>query len=187
MQGCQSTSGEAERVDKKESVADPHAQLLPRAADCLRDLRFVCTVNWVVASLRRPFSLGCCIIAASSSTSEAAYIAAMFLNSEVVPLWVWEPRSTQKQDSNYVLRQILHAVAATYTSRKSVVIIAPASVLEDTEQLVLLQHFVVHGGLAGSVRPEALLDAYKDCAEELGQVLMALGLARYVDQVLHPC
>jgi hypothetical protein len=144
-------------------------------------------VNWVVASLRRPFSLGCCIIAASSSTSEAAYTAAMYLNSEVVPLWIWESKSTQKQDCNYVLRQILHAVAATYTRKRPVVIIAPASVLEDAEQLVLLQHFVVHGGLAGGVRPEALLEAYKECEEELGEVLVALGLTQYAVQVLHPC
>lgn len=186
MQEYSSLHGECDAMNGKQSVAGVHAQLLRRATDCLRDIRFVCTVNWVIASLRRPFSLGCSIIAATSGTAEAAYAASMYLNSQVVPLWTGALNSTRSEDSNYVLRQILYAVAMTYRTSKSVVLVAPASVLEDPEQLVLLQHFVVHGGLAGGVCPHALLEAYQECPEDLVEVLEALGLILYAEQVMCP-
>ena len=184
MQECGSQPGEFLAASGTDSVAGIHAQLLPRAASCLRDLRIVCTVNWVIASLRRPFLIGCSIIAANSYTREIAYVAAMYLNAEVVPLWAAASNSSHKLDSNYVLRQILYAIAMTCTETKTVVLVASESVLEDAEQLVLLQHFVVHGGLAGGVCPQALLEAFQECEQDLVEILVAMELGHYAEQVV---
>ena len=110
----------------------------------------------------------------------------MYLNAEAVPLWTAASKSTHRQDSSYVLRQILHAVAMTYKAKKTVVLVASDSVLEDAEQLVLLQHFVVHGGLAGGVCPQALLEAFQESEQDLVKILVALDLGHYVEQVSCP-
>jgi hypothetical protein len=161
-------------------------ELLNQTAESLRDLRFVCAVNWAIASLRRPFSFGCTVIAASAGATHAAYAAALYLHALAVPLWVGtHSRNAVRQDRHCLLRQLLQAVREATVARAVVVVIAPASLMKDASQLVLLQHFVVHCGLAGASSPEALLQAYSGQLEELADTLSDLGLAGHAYQVSH--
>lgn len=181
-----SKSGESDTEDCQwKATAAVHTRFLSRTATYLRDLRFVCTVNWVIASLRRPFSLGCTIIAACSGTEEAAYAAATYVQADVVPLWTNEARGyvSPRLDRCFILRQILKAIVVALTTDKSIVIVAEGSLVDDAEQLVLFQHFVVHGGVAGGVCPEVLREAYQEQPSELVELLEAFGLSHYIEQV----
>jgi hypothetical protein len=152
------------------------ATLHVSAADSMRDLRFICNVSWLITALRRPFSLGSCIVASSSGGPEAVYSASLYLQSKVAPLMAEAFNPFSRQDCHVLVRQILHAAVSVKLHHKPVVLMAFESNLKDPEQIMLLQHFIQHGSLGGSISPAMLLAAYKEHLQDLVDVLVVLEL-----------
>jgi hypothetical protein len=137
------------------------------------DLRFVSTVADIITAVRRPFTLGNCIVCAqSTSAMDAIYAASRYLNARSIML-------SHDITVNSMYRELLMAVRSVLIDGVPVVITATQEVTEQEELMLVLQEFLLQQDTGGFLMPENLLDIFGKDME--GMLALVDTLAPAVD------